>query len=291
MASKLKLNGTVINKCWPIRRGLVVVIILLHALITISFAANWSLLRSPFIEHGQNFWTVFSTFNNGTIAIFVVGGITSSLSTIITDSYMIWCCWMVWGRRWVVVLIPILFLISATVLKIIDIYVEYRNISKVILATLYAAFVLATTLWCSVLIIYRILTVTGVKRGASGRLRVYRRFIEVLVESSALYSISLVVYLAFSIRAQLPVAYLDVIASIAKGVAPTLLIGRAAAGHTRPEDDYGSENTVSSLHFQAPSEVGTTSFQESTMESAVLETDIEAQQERSDEFVVVVERT
>ncbi len=35
-------NGTVINKYWPIQRALVVIIILLHALITINFAANWS---------------------------------------------------------------------------------------------------------------------------------------------------------------------------------------------------------------------------------------------------------
>ncbi|KAK0217335.1 hypothetical protein EDD85DRAFT_961981 [Armillaria nabsnona] len=86
--------------------------------------------------------------------------------------------------------------------------------------------------------------------------------------------------------------YLNATAAIARRVAPTLLIGRAAAGHTHPNDDNNSENTVSSLHFQtASSEVGTTSYQESTIQSAVYETDIEAQQEQLDELVVVVERT
>ncbi len=77
-------------------------------------------------------------------------------------------------------------------------------------------FVLGTTLWCTLLIIYRILTVAGLKRGANGRLRVYQHFLEVLVESSALYSITLIVYLALLIRQDFGLYYIDVIASIVK---------------------------------------------------------------------------
>ncbi len=130
--SKLKLNGTVINKCWPVRRAMVVVIILLHALITINFAANWSQTHSSFIKNGQNFWTICLGLNNGHVASWEMG-IPASMSSIITDFFMvcmapqriihissslfqlkIWYCWMVWGRRWLVVLPPIPFLISAT---------------------------------------------------------------------------------------------------------------------------------------------------------------------------------
>ncbi|SJK98303.1 uncharacterized protein ARMOST_01568 [Armillaria ostoyae] len=288
------LWNILINKCWQIRRALVVVIILLYALITISFAANWSFMPSAFIENGQNLWTVYLRLNNlngsQTLSVYLAAGIISSMSTIITDLYMIWCCWMVWGQHWPIVLLPILSLIAATVSKIIDIYHGYTKAPFGIFPMLYISFILATTLWCTLLIIYRILTVTGVKRRAGSQLRIYRRFIEVLVESSALYLISLIVYLAFTIRNDFGLYYPDAIAAITKGVAPTLLIGRAAVGHMRPEDDY-DENTVSSLHFQAPSEVGTTSLQESTIESAVLEIDIEAQWQQSDELVVVVERT
>ncbi|PBK94954.1 hypothetical protein ARMGADRAFT_1029294 [Armillaria gallica] len=190
-----------INKCWRIRRALVVVIILLHALITIDFATAWSLIHSVFIENGQNFQTVYLKLNNEASTTFLVGGITSSMSTILADLYIIWCCWMVWGRHWPVVLLPILSLIAAT-------------------------------------------------------------------DTGALYSV--------------------VIVGIAKGIAPTLLIGRAAVGHTRPNDECDG-STVSSLQFQAPSEAGTASFQESSIESAV-EADTEAQQEQPDELVVVVER-
>ncbi len=97
-------------------------------------------------------------------------------------------------------------------------YYNYSNALafRNIFLMLYTSFVLATTLSCTLLIIYRILTVAGVRHGAEGRLRVYHRFIEVLVESSALYSISLILYLAFTICDNPGEFYLDVIAAIAK---------------------------------------------------------------------------
>ncbi|PBK76247.1 hypothetical protein ARMSODRAFT_1078439 [Armillaria solidipes] len=265
-----------INKCLPIRRALVIIIILLYALITISFAVNWSLMRSAFIR---------PTWRRPT-------GITASISTLCADLYMIWCCWMVWGRRWLIVLFPILSLISATVLIAIEMYCTYVNTSMKIFNTLYISSLLATSLWCTFSIIFRVLTVTGVRHGTGGRLRVYYHFIGVLVESLALYSISMIIYLALVIRNDWRLYYFSAIAGVAKGVAPTLLIGRAAAGHTRPNDD-SDESTVSTLHFQASSGLDTASLQESesTRQSAVLEMDIEAQQEQSDELVVVVERT
>ncbi|KAK0489586.1 hypothetical protein EDD18DRAFT_1110195 [Armillaria luteobubalina] len=191
------------NNCWQMRQALVVVIILLYGLTTIGFAAQWSWMHSALIDNGKSFWTAYSTLTYGSQAVMMLEGIASSMSTIITDLYIIWCCWMVWGQCWVTVLLLILSIVAAT-------------------------------------------------------------------ES----------------------LYFDSIAVIAKGVAPTLLIGQAAAGHTHPNDDDDSVTTVSSLHFQtASSEASTTSYQESTIESAVYETDIEAQQEQSDGLVEVVERT
>ncbi|KAK0464567.1 uncharacterized protein EV420DRAFT_1516996 [Desarmillaria tabescens] len=280
------------------RRALIVIIILLYALITINVAVEWSFIHSAFIANGQSFWTVYYLkliSVNG--AITLEAGIPALMSTILADLYIIWCCWMVWGRRWLIVLLPILSLISAIVSRIIDMYHIYSSASGSVFLTLSISFVLATTLWCTLFIIFRILTVTGVRRGAGSRLRVYHCFIEVLMESSALYSITLIIYLVFFIRADFGFYYLDSIASIAKGVAPTLLIGRAAAGHTRPTEELDESATVSTLHFQMSSQSSQSlqpsmaSFQESTRQSAALEMDIEAQRERSDELVVVVERT
>ncbi len=104
-------------------------------------------------------------------------------------------------------------------LKILTIYENYNYGStriNVTFLTLYPAFILATTLWCTLLIIYRILTIAGVKHGAGGQLRLYHRCIEVLVESSALYSISLIVYLALYISESFGEYYIECIAAIAR---------------------------------------------------------------------------
>ncbi|KAK0454071.1 uncharacterized protein EV420DRAFT_1765885 [Desarmillaria tabescens] len=88
--------------------------------------------------------------------------------------------------------------------------------------------------------------------------------------------------------------YLDAIAGVARGVAPTLLVGRAAAGHTQPTEEHDESSPVSTIRFQTssqssqPSQPFTSSFQGSTMQSAVLDMDIEAQTERPDELVVSV---
>ncbi|KAK0458999.1 uncharacterized protein EV420DRAFT_344979 [Desarmillaria tabescens] len=287
-----------INKRWPNRRVLVVVIILLHALTTINFAAQWSSISSLFIENGQSFWTVNSKLNGVDQAFIWEMGFTATISTILADSYIIWCCWMVWEQCWLIVLPPILCLISTTVSKIIIVYHDYFDESESALLTLYLSSTLATTLWCTLFIIYRMLTVNGVVRGAGSRLRVYRRFIKVLVESSALYSIALVLFLAVFLGNDVRVDYFDVLTAIAKGIAPTLLIGKATAGHTLPTEERDESSPVSTIRFQTSSQSSqssqpesTSSFQESTRQSAVLELDIEAQRERSDELVVVVERT
>ncbi|PBK70871.1 hypothetical protein ARMSODRAFT_1033800 [Armillaria solidipes] len=266
-----------------------------------------TLWNISFIENGQNYWTVYLILDGSDAATWVMTA-TASISTILADLYIIWCCWMVWGQRWLVVLLPIFSLVSAIVSRSMIEYYDNVNLTSPlwdVFFMLYLSSNLVTTLSCTLLIIYRIVAVIGVRHGAMDQLGVFRRFIEVLVESSALYSISNILYLAFLIRKDVRLYYLDAITAIAKvclrpsiplslikhftwGVAPTLLVGRAAAGHTRPRED-SDRSTVSSLHFQTSSEPGTTSSQheESTIQSSVLAMDIEAQPEQ---LVVSVEQ-
>ncbi len=86
--TQAEINGTGINKCWSIRQATVIVIILLHALITINFAANWSWAHFAFIENGQNYWTIYLILD-GTDAATWVMDITASISTILADLYMV----------------------------------------------------------------------------------------------------------------------------------------------------------------------------------------------------------
>ncbi len=100
--------------------------------------------------------------------------------------------------------------------KIIIVYHDYFSQSESVLLTLYLSSTLATTLWCTVFILFRMLTVNGIVRGAGDRLKMYRRLIEVLVQSYALYSIALVLFLGFFLGNNVAVDYFDVLTAIAK---------------------------------------------------------------------------
>ncbi len=81
---------------------------------------------------------------------------------------------------------------------------------------LYISFYFATTFWCTLLIIYRIFIIVRVRYEAEGRLGPYRHFIEVLVESSAIYAIPAALYLAFILRNSMGLFYLDSITNVTK---------------------------------------------------------------------------
>lgn len=82
-------------------------------------------------------------------------------------------------------------------------------------AVLYSSLILATFLWCTILIVYRILRLGGV-----AGMRVYHRVIEMLVESASLYSAVIVVLLVFEVRDEVAGAYIEEFA-IAIRVRPT----------------------------------------------------------------------
>ncbi|KAK0467472.1 hypothetical protein IW261DRAFT_1680430, partial [Armillaria novae-zelandiae] len=110
---------------------------------------------------------------------------------------------------------------------------------------LYSSLILTTMLWCTTLIIYRIWRVGG----AAGRIHVYQRVIEILVESASLYSAVLVVLVVFEARNELAGSYIESLAIPIRGITPTILVGHVAAGHARPDDSWSDYATASSIRF------------------------------------------
>ncbi|KAK0466037.1 uncharacterized protein EV420DRAFT_1709749 [Desarmillaria tabescens] len=260
-----------------------VVIIILYIVTFIVFGMDWSLTSSGFISYGENIWTRYLKFTSNDILATIGMSTTGMIGTILADSIMIWRCWMIWGKHWLVIVLPTLCLVSGIVFKIMATHLIFTNFIKAASASgliLYASFTLATTLWCTVLIIYRILSVGQANNGIRGAFGAYRHVIEVLVESSALYSVCLILYVALTASNSWGQDYVDVIAGVARGITPTLLIGRVAAGHARPDDSWNG-SIMSSLHFgQGQSQTNT---QEDSMISINLDDDPEAQMEEIDE--------
>lgn len=130
---------------------------------------------------------------------------------------------------------------------------------------IYYALSVATNVLCTVLIIFRILRVTGF----SG-LNTYRGVIEILVESAALYSAMYIVYIIIETNAfydthlneseLFPGAMIGAVTvsnpfapvqnhtkseTENQGIAPTLIIARVAAGHARPDHTWRHSSPMS----------------------------------------------
>ncbi|PBK62439.1 hypothetical protein ARMSODRAFT_980711 [Armillaria solidipes] len=156
-------------------------------------------------------------------------GIDATLSTVLADATLIWRCWIVWGRALHVVLVPI----ACT------------------------TFAIATLLWCTILIVYRILRVGGLTAG----MRVHHRLVEMLVESASFYSAVIIILLVFEVRNEVAGVYIEEFAIATRGMVPTILVGRIAAGHARPDDSWSENSSTSSLRFRNHSSSETDSFE------------------------------
>ncbi|KAG7439903.1 uncharacterized protein BT62DRAFT_924418 [Guyanagaster necrorhizus] len=202
------------------RKFLLIIIVLLYILATIGFGFDWAFLRPA--ELSGPWW----------IAYQLVDGITGGFSTFLVDITIVWRCWVIWDRQWRIVIFPTVCAVAGSVAKVIQLYSILLDtteditdtggvVSQIDFTVMYISLTLATTLMCTALIVYRILRVSGV--------HVYFDILEVLVESSAIYSLSLVVYLALVIRDSDDCFYADIIVAYIKGIAPTLLVARVAS--------------------------------------------------------------
>ncbi|KAG7441745.1 uncharacterized protein BT62DRAFT_997020 [Guyanagaster necrorhizus] len=247
------LNKTILNafcdaspKCLqigPRQIIMVLAIVCLYIFEVISFSIVWWIVHYAFIRNAWSFWEMFLGLQkmDGFLPTLLVVEIAGATGTIIADILMIWRCWTVWGQRWLIVLLPTLCTIVATGhgTTLYDPYATW--------VILYLSLVLATNILCTLLIIYRIITVVRADRGGTG-IKTYRGAIEILVESAFLYSFALLLYVIFVARETLTAQYLDTLAAVVRGIAPTLVVGRVAAGQARPDDSW-STSVASSLRF------------------------------------------
>ncbi|KAK0209552.1 hypothetical protein IW262DRAFT_1468810 [Armillaria fumosa] len=235
------------------------IILILYVLATFNFYCEWAQNISYFSTAGECFWDVYRSKRDQGTPILLTVGIDAILSTALADATLIWRCWIVWGRTWRVVLVPVacttLAIISRGIITYYSSYGPVENMSPRALylenlvnwAVLYSSLILATFLWCTIFIVHRILRVSGISAG----MRVYHRLVEMLVESASLYSSAIVILLVFEVRNEASGAYIEEFAIAMRGIMPTILVGRIAAGHARPDDSWSERTTTSSLQFRS----------------------------------------
>ncbi|KAK0221144.1 hypothetical protein EDD85DRAFT_796541 [Armillaria nabsnona] len=239
-------------------RFLILVILLLYILATFSLYEGWALeIAYITLPNGESFWTAFK-YTPGT-PIFLTQGVDAILSTILADTTLAWDSIFVFlygavglsgGGHGALCLFRLLALPWQQARFLIHNSNDFTNRrffdNVVNWAVLYSSLILATFLWCTILIVYRIMRVGG----AAGRMHVYQRVIEMLVESAFLYSAVLVVLVVLEARNERAADYIEGVAAATRGIMPTILVGRVAAGHARPDDSWSEHTTASSIQFR-----------------------------------------
>ncbi len=220
----------------------------MHVATTVYFSAvTWSEIDSIFVDHGQNLWTKYVVYISPGTVTSTGAGTVGAICSILADSTMVCLtplrvlyynlqsvdlallaglgtavagysasCHFSHFLNWYdpndLLLVDLSSNVCA-VFKIIGTYKGYINpYGSIFGYVIYTSFMLASTLWCTLLIIYRIVTIAR----TGGGLRDYHHILEVLVELSALYSISLILCIAFLTRNDISLVYFDTLATVAR---------------------------------------------------------------------------
>ncbi|PBK70157.1 hypothetical protein ARMSODRAFT_956238 [Armillaria solidipes] len=236
------------------RNAMVFTIVFLYISTTVYVAIDWSFSQYVFVKNGTNPIQAISLITPRWLMLHWASGLTSGLNTTVADAIMIWRCWVVWGGRYEVIVLPTLLLASQNVFGWLALHnniyasVESTATQGVTWITVYLSLSLGTTLFCTTLIIYRIIRVGRYPDNSGTSLSAYRGVIEILVESALLYAISLIFWMAFLLENYPASPYPEMIYVSITGIAPTLIVGRVASGQARPNDSWKS-SSVSAIQF------------------------------------------
>ncbi|KAL0569853.1 hypothetical protein V5O48_012105 [Marasmius crinis-equi] len=103
---------------------------------------------------------------------------------------------------------------------------------------------LATTIFCTGAIVYKVVVIGGTRS-----LRTYRGVVEVLVESSALYCVATLFALVAYVKSGPASEFASAFWTSVTGIAPTLLVARVASGEARPDDTWNRTTKQGNSHI------------------------------------------
>ncbi|KAK0471622.1 hypothetical protein IW261DRAFT_1612028 [Armillaria novae-zelandiae] len=236
---------------------LTLMIVLVYLLTTFGFCVNWIANARIFIVNGQNFSTVFKAYNNPFPSwVYLVVGITAGVNTILTEATLIWRCWIVCGRNSRVIVVPVISTTMTVVSKGVLLYhhcadgdlenMDLYNPDSSHWALIYSSAILVTLLWCTVLIIYRIISVAIDPCW-------YICALEITAESASLYSVFIIILLVLEAHNDTVGMYVEALAIAMRGIVPTMQVGRVASGCARPDDYWSGSSVSESLRFTTSS--------------------------------------
>ncbi|GAW01535.1 hypothetical protein LENED_003137 [Lentinula edodes] len=183
-----------------------------------------------------------------------VRGVSLLANGFLADGLILWRAWVVWGQRWIVIVVPMICSLGAVALSIAAIpsaasadntLSNIESNTFIILNTAAGGLSIVTSITGTSLIIIKII---GAQRLTAGvfpnRRNRYNGAIEIIAESAVLYSITLLSLIVCVATKDTNTFYaLNIHAQVA-GIAPLLIILRAAAGYSRPDSVWSSSAGV-----------------------------------------------
>ncbi|KAJ7257773.1 hypothetical protein C8J57DRAFT_1516653 [Mycena rebaudengoi] len=236
-----------------------IAIIAMYLFSTLHSAARWVMVRSVFLSNDDTLHPILSALYFHPIWLNILSGFVLPANSLVADCIMTWRCWVIWDRKFKIVILPILCTIAGTALGFLTVSLQANIIlnpnsrssnpssdSTEFLAFSAPYFILSliTTVLCTGLIILRISTVS------SGGVNVHGRVFEILVESAALYCVVLIALLPFLINEGFTAAYPQAILVQITGIAPTLIVARVLRVIPPPKC---APDTFGSVQWQLPS--------------------------------------
>ncbi|KAF4614173.1 hypothetical protein D9613_007360 [Agrocybe pediades] len=243
----------------------------LYALTTINFAISWWGTNERFGAPGGSVQILAGPTTVAIVITILQFFTQNSVTFVIADAVLVWRCFHACGQSLRSSVMPIALFILETVLVICNITVSclrayfffsnkfenpsWNSVSFILEGAMYVS-VAATSLMATFIICWQVYAYT---KHASGSRKRYRNIIDVLIQSSALYSSMLVVEAVVNIIEGLPSSlkpttpqnmypgliqvYLDLVVPLLTGTAPTLMVARMAM--LSPHED----TEVSSFSF------------------------------------------
>ncbi|GLB45086.1 hypothetical protein LshimejAT787_1901640 [Lyophyllum shimeji] len=220
------------------RLAMAILVSVFFILSTADLGSYWAYVRRAFIAHGETAESTAAALNEYPPWFLAMMGV-SDFHAILADCVIIWRTWVIWGKNWKITVFPILLTLLTIAFSIIA---TYNSIKRTTFDVLYVDFAtalysttLASTIFCTCAIIYRIAQI--------GSLGAYRGVIEIIIESSLLYAVATLFALLAYIYSGPASEYATAFWTSCTGIAPTLVVARVAAGHARPNQTWTSRTT------------------------------------------------
>ncbi|KAJ7790199.1 hypothetical protein B0H14DRAFT_2940884 [Mycena olivaceomarginata] len=228
-----------------------VAILAMYAISAVHSAAAWVLVKNVVGVNGQSPEAVVLHLLNSNPLV-EAAGIALPVNTFLADCILVWRCWGLWNRKTKIIFFPAIcavaggdmllgFLTVGLEIQMFRFSVTVLEKTLVALGTAYFVLTLVSQLSATLLIIYRIFSVTR------GQTRRYSHVVEMVVESAAPNCLLLIILLPFFVGSASLATSSSSVQTIllhSAGIGPTLIAARVAFGMARSDIEWSSGNAL-----------------------------------------------